>query len=136
MGPKLWHEFILPHVTRMYKLVHDAGRKVFIHSCGKVDDLFDDLVDIGVNCFNPFQPEVMDIFALAKRYKGRLAFFGGISVQSLLPYGSPGEVRAEVAHIIKEIGAGGGYIAAPSHDTPKDVPIENIIAMWEVLRDQ
>jgi len=136
MGPELWHKFILPHVTRMYKLVRDAGRKVFIHSCGKVDELFDDLVGIGVNCFNPFQPEVMDTFALAKRYKGRLAFFGGISVQSLLPYGSPGEVRAEVAHIIKEIGAGGGYIAAPSHDTPKDVPIENIIAMWEVLRDQ
>lgn len=136
MGPALWRKFIKPRVARMYGVVRDAGRKVFIHSCGKVDELFDDLVALGLNCFNPFQPEVMDTFALAKKYKGRLAFFGGISTQKLLPYGAPAEIRAAVRDILKRIGSGGGYIAAPAHDTPKDVPIENIIAMWEVFRDQ
>jgi uroporphyrinogen decarboxylase len=60
MGPRLWHEFIYPVLGRMYRAVHDGGRYVFIHSCGDVDELFDDLISIGVNCFNPFQPEVMD----------------------------------------------------------------------------
>ena len=133
MGPKLWRRFIKPRIMRMYKVVRDAGRIVMIHSCGKVDELFDDLAEAGVQVFNPFQPEVMDTFAISKKYKGRLAFYGGISTQKLLPYGTPDEVRRGVRDIVKRIGAGGGYIASPAHDTPKDVPIENIIAMWEVL---
>ena len=48
-----------------------------IHSCGDVDELFDDLVDIGLNCFNPFQPEVMDVYEILPKYRGRLAFHGG-----------------------------------------------------------
>jgi len=136
MGPQLWRKFIKPRLARMYKQVRDAGKMVYIHSCGKVDELFDELVEIGLNIFNPFQPEVMDTFALAKKYKGRLAFCGGISVQRLLPYGTPEEVRREVKRILREIGAGGGYIAGPSHAIPKDVPAENIVALWETLKQQ
>jgi len=136
MGPALWRRFILPRIKRLYGAVRNAGKKVFIHSCGDVDELFDDLVDAGLNVFNPFQPEVMDTFALAKKYKGRLAFFGGISTQRLLPYGTPDEVRREVRRILKTIGAGGGYIAAPAHDTPKDVPLENLLALIETLQNQ
>jgi len=77
MGPKYWYEFIYPELRRMYRVVRDAGKYVFIHSCGDVDELFDDLIAIGLNCFNPFQPEVMDIESLLKRYRGRLAFFWG-----------------------------------------------------------
>ena len=61
MGPKLWRKFILPVLKRMYGAVHAGDKYVFIHSCGDVDELFDDLIDIGLNCFNPFQPEVMDV---------------------------------------------------------------------------
>ena len=136
MGPVLWRKFIKPRIARMYRQVRDAGRMVYIHSCGKVDELFDELVEIGLNIFNPFQPEVMDTVALAKKYKGRLAFCGGISVQRLLPYGTPDEVRSEVGRICREIGAGGGYIAGPSHSIPKDVPAENIVALWETLKGQ
>ena len=136
MGPRLWREFIRPRIERMFRRAHDKGRKVFLHCCGDVDEIFDDLAGMGLNVFNPFQPEVMDTFALAKEYKGRLAFWGGISTQRLLPYGTPEEVRREVRHILKTIGAGGGYIAAPAHDTPKDVPVENMMAMVEVLQGQ
>jgi uroporphyrinogen decarboxylase len=136
MGPRLWREFVKPRAERLYKRAHEKGRKVFIHSCGDVDEIFGALVEMGLDVFNPFQPEVMDTFALAKEYKGRLAFWGGISTQKLLPYGTPDEVRAGVGDILKRIGAGGGYIAAPAHETPKDVPIENLMAMIEVLRGQ
>lgn len=136
MGPALWRRFIKPRIARLYAAVRDAGRIVMIHSCGDVDEIFPDLIELGVNVFNPFQPEVMDTFALAKKYKGSLAFFGGISTQKLLPYGTPDEVRTSVRDIVARIGAGGGYIAAPAHDTPKDVPLENILAMHEVLAGQ
>ena len=68
-----------------------------IHSCGDVDELFDDLIAAGLNCFNPFQPEVMDVDQLLPRYRGRLAFYGGLSTQRTLPFGTVSDVRAEVA---------------------------------------
>jgi len=54
MGPRLWAEFIRPELKRMYSVARDAGKYVTIHSCGKVDELFDDLIELGLNCFNPF----------------------------------------------------------------------------------
>ena len=82
MGPRLWREFIRPQLQRMYGVVRAAGKFVMIHSCGDVDELFDDLIAIGLNCFNPFQPEVMDVCGLLPRYRGRLAFHGGLSTQT------------------------------------------------------
>jgi len=52
MGPALWREFIYPELKRMYAAVKAAGKYVSIHSCGDVDELFDDLIDIGLNCFH------------------------------------------------------------------------------------
>ncbi|HUS73412.1 MAG TPA: uroporphyrinogen decarboxylase family protein [Sedimentisphaerales bacterium] len=135
MGPGLWREFIYPQLKRMYAVVREAGKYVIIHSCGKVDELFDDLIEIGLNCFNPFQPEVMDVFDLMKRYRGRLAFHGGLSTQRTLPYGSVEDVKNETAELL-EAGRGGGYIFAPSHAVEGDVPLENMLAFIEVLHAQ
>jgi uroporphyrinogen decarboxylase len=135
MGPRLWAEFIRPELKRMYSVVRDAGKYVTIHSCGKVDELFDDLIEIGLNCFNPFQPEVMDVFDLMKRYKGRLAFHGGLSTQRTLPYGSVEDVKKATIKLL-EAGKDGGYIFAPAHAVEGDVPLENMLAFIEVLHTQ
>ena len=135
MGPALWREFIYPVLKRMYGVVHDAGKYVSIHSCGKVDELFDDLVGIGLNCFNPFQPEVMDVAALIKGYHGRLAFHGGMSTQRTLAYGSVRDVRAEAQRLL-DLGKEGGYIFAPAHAVEGDVPLDNMVAFIEVAQSQ
>ncbi len=135
MGPKLWREFIYPQLKRMYAAVHEAGKFVFIHSCGDVDELFDDLIAAGLNCFNPFQPEVMDVERLLADYRGRLAFHGGISTQKTLPFGTVDQVRAETRRMLA-LGADGGYILAPAHDVEGDVPLENILAMIEEVQGQ
>ena len=135
MGPRLWRQFIFPELKRMYSLVRDAGKCVFIHSCGKVDELFDDLIDIGLNCFNPFQPEVMDVFDIHKRYRGRLAFHGGLSTQRTLPYGSVEDVKSATRKLLAA-GADGGYIFAPAHAVEGDVPLENMLAFIDVLHSQ
>jgi len=136
MGPDLWRRFLKPRLAKQYAAAHAAGKPVFIHSCGAVSALFDDLIEIGVDCFNPFQPEVMDVYAMKRRYGGRLSFFGGVSTQRTLPFSKPDEVRAEADRLMREVGRSGGYILAPAHDVPKDVPLENLLALIEAVRDQ
>ena len=106
-----------------------------IHSCGDVDELFDDLIGLGLNCFNPFQPEVMDTVAILGKYRGRLAFHGGLSTQQDLPFGSVEDVRKETSRLI-ELGRNGSYIFAPAHAVESDVPLENILAFLDVIQNQ
>ncbi len=134
-GPEHWRHFIKPRLARMFAPVRDAGKFVTMHSCGAVSELFPDLVEIGLNLFNPFQPEVMDCFALLQQYHGKLAFHGGMSVQKTLPFGTADEVRAMARRLI-EAGMNGGYVFSPSHGVPPDVPPENLVAMQEVLTSQ
>ena len=135
MGPKLWRRFILPVLKRMYSAVHKAGKFVFIHSCGDVDELFDDLIEAGLDCFNPFQPEVMDVFSLLQKYQGRLTFHGGLSTQRTLPFGTVDQVIAESQKLLAA-GRSGGYIFAPAHDVEGDVPLENMLAFIQVAQQQ
>jgi uroporphyrinogen decarboxylase len=94
-----------------------------------------DFVNDLVNCFNPFQPEVMDVTSLIQRYRGRLAFHGGLSTQRTLPYGSSDDARRETETLL-ELGRDGGYIFAPAHDVEGDVPLENMLAFIEIIQQQ
>lgn len=134
MGPKLWRRFIKPRVAEMYKRVKDAGKSVFIHSCGDVTEIFDEIIEIGVDAFRPFQPEVMDVYEMKAKYGDRMTFYGGISTQVTLPFGTPEEVRAEIQMLRSRLSRNGGYIVAPAHAVPGDVPIENLLALIDEVR--
>jgi uroporphyrinogen decarboxylase len=90
---------------------------------------------MGLDCFNPFQPEVMDVEAILKRYRGRLSFQGGLSTQRILPYATPAEVRAETRRLLA-LGREGNYIFAPAHSVEGDVPVENMAAFIEEVQAQ
>ena len=135
MGPQLWREFIYPILERMYRVVKEAEKCVFIHSCGDVDELFDDLIGIGLDCFNPFQPEVMDVGALIEQHRGRLSFYGGLSTQRVLPYGTIDDVRRETRRLLA-LGRQGNYIFSPAHAVEGDVPLENMLIFIEEARRQ
>ncbi|MBI4558563.1 MAG: hypothetical protein HY706_13350 [Candidatus Hydrogenedentes bacterium] len=136
MGQGLWREYILPRVRQMYAAVKRRGKQVFIHCCGNVGELFPDLIDAGVDAFNPFQPEVMDVYEVKAQYGDRLSFYGGISTQRTLPYATPQETRKEVEKLLNVVGRSGGYFAAPAHAIPGDARPDKIAAMIEVLQAQ
>ena len=91
---------------------------------------------VGLDVFNPFQPEVMDVFDMKNKYGDSLSFYGGISTQKTLPYGTIDQVRDEVKRLLEAIGKDGGYIASPAHALPADAKPENIDVMIETLRNQ
>jgi uroporphyrinogen decarboxylase len=132
----MWREFIKPRLERTCKTAKEKGLLVSLHCCGKVDELFPDMIECGVDVFDPFQPEVMDIFALREQYRNRLAFWGGLSVQKTLPLGTPQDVITESKRILTELAPGGGYIFSPSHSLTGDIPAENIKAFLDVAQNQ
>ena len=136
MGPDHWRRFIKPRLARMYARVREAGKVVMIHCCGDVKEIFPELIEIGVDIFNPFQPEVMDVYQMKALYGDRITFFGGISIQHTLPYGTTEEVKQEAQERMVRVGKDGGYILAPSHAIPKDVPLENMLALLEAVQNQ
>jgi uroporphyrinogen decarboxylase len=133
-GPKLWRRFIKPRLAQMIAAVKRAGKVAMAHSCGKVQQLFPDLIEIGLDVFNPFQPDVMDVYEIKRQYGDRLAFYGGVSVQGLLPHGTPQQIRDEVRRLMGQVGRGGGFIIGPSHHMPGDIPVENMAAFIEAVR--
>lgn len=136
MGPDHWRRFIKPRMARLYKKVHESGKFVLQHSCGDVREIMDDLIEIGLDCYETFQPEIYDFETFKNRWGDRLSIFGGISTQQCLPCCTPEEVKKETVRLLKIIGRDGGLIAGPTHDIPGDVPPENIMAMLEVLQNQ
>ena len=133
MGETYWREFIKPYVTQMYKKAKDAGRFVGQHSCGDIRDILDDVIDAGLNVYQTFQPEIYDLKEYKKILDNRLTIWGGISTQVDLPVRTPEEIAKITQETIDIFWKNGGYIGAPTHAVPFDVPVENLIAMIEVF---
>ncbi len=132
----MWRSYIGPRLKRTCDAAHEVGLLVSQHSCGKVQELIPDMIDAGIDVFDPFQPEVMDVREVFARYHGKIAFWGGLSVQQTLPHGSPADVRAETLSLIQDLGSRGGYILSPSHSLTGDVPPENVQAFLDVASAQ
>ena len=136
MGKPHWMRFIRPQMQRLYGEVKSKGKFVLQHSCGDIHEILPELVDMGLDCYQTFQPEIYDIQQVKNTVGQRLSFWGAISTQRLLPFADPETVKKETARILNILGKNGGYIASPTHAVPGDVPPENILAMLEVFSNQ
>lgn len=136
MGPKLWREFIKPRMAALYARAKKGGKFVLQHSCGDIQEIFPDLIEIGLDCYQTFQPEIYDVVKVKREFGQDLAFWGGVSTQQLLPYASADKVREETKRLMERLSGNGGYISAPTHAVPFDVPPENILAMLDAWENQ
>ena len=136
MGKPCWLRFIRPRMERLYAEVKAKGKYVFQHSCGDIHEILPELVEMGLDCYQTFQPEIYDIQQVKDTIGDRLSFWGAISTQQLLPFADPETVRSETVRIMNILGKNGGYIASPTHGVPGDVPPENILAMLDVFANQ
>jgi uroporphyrinogen decarboxylase len=133
-SPRMWRTLIKPRLARMFAPFREAGLPVIMHSDGQIEAILPDLVEIGLTAINPVQPEVIDHAWLKRTFGDRLACYGGISTQTVLPQGSPQEVRQAVSDCVATLAPEGtGLVLAPSHRLMTDVPMENVEALLEAM---
>jgi uroporphyrinogen decarboxylase len=135
MAPHTWREILKPRLQRIWAAYQEAGLPVFQHSCGDVRAILDDFVEMKLNVLHPVQPLAMPLDYLQECYGKALTFFGGIDTQQLLPFGSPEDVRRSVEQCIETLGRNGGYIIAPSQEVMADVPLQNVDALLDAIKE-
>lgn len=137
-GPERWRKLFKPRVRRIYDLAHKRGKFVITHCCGSVVDIVPDVIEIGLDMFESMQPEArgMNPYELKAEFGKDLAFWGCLGSQSTIPFGTPDEIRAEVAKLKRKIGKGGGYVLAPAKTLQPGTPVENAAAVVESFVDE
>jgi uroporphyrinogen decarboxylase len=138
MSPGRWARHLQPRLKRWCDLIHGHGLKVFYHTDGAARPLLRPILDAGVDVLNPIQHACpgMDMAELKKEFGHRVVFHGGVDNQSVLPHGTPDQVRAEVRDCLRTLGAGReGYICCSCHNVQAGTPLENIFAMVETARN-
>ena len=139
ISPKLFRDLFKPFHKRVNDWIHaNTEWKSFIHSDGAMWRLLDDVVEAGFDILNPVQTSAaeMDPVALKETYGDRLTFWGGgIDTQKELPFGTPEEVRAQVQERMRIFGPGGGFVFNTIHNLQARIPVENIVALYEAVRD-
>jgi len=129
-SPRIWRRLVKPRLARVFAVFREAGLPVVMHSDGDIWPILPDLVDIGLTCLNPVQPEVLEHRRLYREFGRHLSFYGGISTQEVLPQQTPADVCAATLACIRELAPDGtGLILGPSHRMQSDIPVENVVAM-------
>ena len=139
ISPNMYREFYQPFHKRINDWIHkNTSWKTFYHSCGSIVAFLDDFVEAGVDILNPVQTSAKDMnpTMLKKKYGDKLVFWGGgVDTQRTLPFGTPEEVRKEVNERCQIFGKGGGFVFNTVHNIQSKVPIENLMAMFQTVRE-
>ena len=140
ISPDMYREYFKPlHQAMWTRAKQLANVKVMLHCCGGVRDLLPDLIDAGLDAINPVQVSCSGMGAEAlKRDFGRDITFwgGGCDTQHILPLGTPDEVRRHVREQVRALNPGGGFVFQQVHNILPNVPAENIVAMFDAIRDR
>lgn len=134
----LYREMIRPYQERIVASIRSHTKaKILYHTCGSVYRYIPDFIEMGIDALNPVQVSArhMEPERLKREFGDRIAFWGGVDSQRLLPQGSAEEVRAGARRMFEIMGPGGGYVLGAVHNIQPDVPPENVIALFQAGRD-
>jgi uroporphyrinogen decarboxylase len=137
ISPDLFREFFKPRYHRLFSHLRGKNRdlKFAFHTDGYNWPIIQDLIDAGVDILNPVQPKSMDPGELKKKYGKQLTFWGTIDNQETMPFGSVQDVIDETKERLRTVAPGGGLILGPAHNVQPQVPIENIMAFYETVKN-
>jgi uroporphyrinogen decarboxylase len=138
ISPASFDSIFAPRKKEFFDMVHSHGAKVTHHCCGSSRALFPRFIDIGMDCIQTIQPRAvgMDPYSLKAEFGDRICLHGAVDVQGWLQRTPPAGITQEVHRLSAEIGRGGGYLLAPSHNLQPDTPIENVLAVYEAVAEE
>lgn len=135
--PYIWNEIVVPRMKKVSsELKKHTNAKIFNHSCGAVKHRINDMVGAGIDILNPVQvaaKDMGDTKKLKEEFGDKITFWGGIDTQRVLNLGTTKDVKEEVRRKIADLAPGGGYVAAAVHNIQRDVPPQNIVALFEAV---
>ena len=137
IGPDRWRKFIKPCWTKIFAEVHHQGKKSLHHSCGSIAEIYDDLIEIGMDCHENVQPEAhgMAPEIVKKRWGKKMSFWGCLGSQSTLHHGSPAEIKNEVKRLHELFKQDGGYVLSPAKPLFDEMDIKKAVALIEALSE-
>jgi uroporphyrinogen decarboxylase len=140
ISPAMWREQIKPLLNTLFTRIKQLAPhiKLFFHSDGNIRPILPDFIELGVDILNPVQTTAtgMEPVALKRDFGRDFVFWGGaVDTQGILPNGTPQQVKDDVRRNLDALAPGGGYVFNTVHNIQADVPPQNIIAMWEALRE-
>ena len=127
--PEIIKKIWLPRIAKIISPAVEAGIPVQFHSDGKVDDIVQELINIGVNCLNPMDPYCVDYRQYKKKYGNRIALSGNIDIQFPLATGTPEDVEKDVKEHMEILKPGYGYVCCSSHSIVNYIPYDNFVAL-------
>ena len=136
ISPDMWRTFLKPRMAEIITAVKAIKPDIQIayHTDGYNLPIIPELIEIGVDVLNPIQAESMNPEQLKKEFGNELSFFGGIDVQTTLPFGKPEDVKAEFKSRLNSLGRHGGWLCAPTHHVQLDTPLENFRAIIDSIQ--
>ena len=140
ISPEMYRADIKPRLARLVEHIKARAPhvRIMLHSCGAVRKVIGDFIDAGVEILNPVQYTAagMDPAELKREFGADLTFWGGgLETQKTLPSGSVLEVVEETRKQLDILMPGGGFVFAPVHTIQWGVPTENLVAMWQTVRE-
>lgn len=139
ISPKTFRSLYKPFYTHVNDWIHqNTNWKTFIHSCGSILPIIPDIIEAGFDILNPVQTSAanMDPAVLKTRFGEQVTFWGGgVDTQHTLPFGTPEEVRTQVRERLEIFGKGGGFVFNPIHNVQAQVPVENLLAMYQTVAE-
>lgn len=119
VSPEQWRRYIKPGLARWIGVYKDAAKFFFMHSCGYISALMDDLVELGIDVIDSLNPSAgNELDEWKRKYGDRISFMGGVDTHRVLSRGTPQEVREEVRLRLRQLGQGGGFILGPDQNIP------------------
>jgi uroporphyrinogen decarboxylase len=137
ISPMMFRSFIKPCLERLVRVIkeHNPDIKVMLHSDGAITKLLPDIISLGVDVIHPLEPlDATDIPAVKEKFGRQVSFLGGIDISRAMP-GTREDIIAETQLRISQLASGGGYILAPSNHLQADVPVENVVTLFETGRE-
>jgi uroporphyrinogen decarboxylase len=137
ISPDMWREYLMPHARKLVDLCHEFSVVPYYHGCGGFRELYPDFIRTGIPCTGRLQTEARGncLREVKEKFGADLCFWGAIDAQHIAIEGTPDQVRAHVRQVL-DIGArNSGFVAGPTHSFTEDTPLENILAVYEMIAE-